>query len=73
MLFPSAPLRYIVTSRLEKYRTHTESWLKYHHISYGRLYMLDLPDKQTASKKTLIRFQSESLTHTMHIFSLKAR
>jgi uncharacterized HAD superfamily protein len=37
----------LVTSRLEKYRSHTEAWLKKHGVQYQHLEMLDLPDKET--------------------------
>nr|WP_111300731.1 phosphoribosyltransferase family protein [Paracoccus saliphilus] len=36
---------WLVTSRLEKYRAQTESWLKRQGIEYGELVMLDLPSK----------------------------
>lgn len=34
-LKPQRPVGYIVTSRLEKYRTETENWLKNNNIEYG--------------------------------------
>jgi uncharacterized HAD superfamily protein/hypoxanthine phosphoribosyltransferase len=34
---------YLVTSRLEKYRRHTEDWLSANRVEYGELIMLDLP------------------------------
>nr|WP_249788182.1 phosphoribosyltransferase [Bradyrhizobium sp. NBAIM01] len=37
----------LVTSRLEKYRSQTETWLARHGIQYDRLIMLDLPDMKT--------------------------
>jgi len=44
---PLAPCSYrighLVTSRLEKYRSLTERWLKSRGIEYGVLHMLDLP------------------------------
>ncbi|WP_229666039.1 phosphoribosyltransferase [Wenxinia marina] len=42
---PTKRLGTLVTSRLEKYRTSTEAWLKKHRIEYGELVMLDLPSK----------------------------
>jgi uncharacterized HAD superfamily protein/hypoxanthine phosphoribosyltransferase len=42
----SYKLGMIVTSRLEKYRSDTEEWLKRHGVSYGELRMLDLPSKE---------------------------
>jgi GT2 family glycosyltransferase/tetratricopeptide (TPR) repeat protein/uncharacterized HAD superfamily protein/hypoxanthine phosphoribosyltransferase len=35
-----------VTSRLEKYRSLTEEWLRKHNLNYGELVMLDLPSKE---------------------------
>ncbi|WP_417809339.1 phosphoribosyltransferase [Thioclava sp.] len=41
----SRPLGTLVTSRLEKYRPQTESWLAAQGLRYDRLVMLDLPSK----------------------------
>lgn len=41
----SRRIGYLVTSRLEKYRSLTEGWLKAQGIEYGQLVMLDLPTK----------------------------
>lgn len=40
-ILPSCELGYIVTSRLEKYREQTETWLKSNNIKYKQLIMLD--------------------------------
>lgn len=40
---PTARIKELVTSRLEKYRAETEVWLKKHNIEYDKLVMLDLP------------------------------
>lgn len=40
---PTRPIGCLVTSRLEKYRAHTEAWLAEHGIVYDRLVMLDVP------------------------------
>lgn len=37
---------WLVTSRLEKYRSQTEDWLASAGISYGNLIMLDVPSKE---------------------------
>jgi orotate phosphoribosyltransferase len=42
---PTLPLGWIVTSRLEKYRSRTEEWLARNGVTYEHLVMLDLPDK----------------------------
>ncbi|MGO6728298.1 hypothetical protein ELI54_29060 (plasmid) [Rhizobium ruizarguesonis] len=40
---PTRFIAYLVTSRLEKYRSLTETWLRTNAIDYGKLVMLDLP------------------------------
>ena len=50
-LLPTKAIGTLVTSRLEKYRPQTETWLKKHGISYGSLIMLDLPDAATRRKQ----------------------
>ena len=40
-LTPTRKIGYLVTSRLEKYRKETETWLANHNIEYGKLIMLD--------------------------------
>ncbi len=44
LFIPGSKIGTIVTSRLEKYRKETESWLKANHVKYNDLVMLDLPD-----------------------------
>jgi orotate phosphoribosyltransferase len=41
---PSAPVRWLVTSRLEKYRAATEAWLTANGVEYGELLMMDYAD-----------------------------
>jgi orotate phosphoribosyltransferase len=41
---PTAPVRWLVTARLEKYRTATEEWLTANGVEYGELLMMDYPD-----------------------------
>ncbi len=43
LYIPSYKIRAIVTSRLEKYRSATEAWLREHGVQYDELVMLDLP------------------------------
>jgi uncharacterized HAD superfamily protein/hypoxanthine phosphoribosyltransferase len=43
---PSYEVGWLVTSRLEKYRTLTEAWLATHAIPYRHLVMLDMPSKE---------------------------
>lgn len=44
---PTVKLGYLVTCRLEKYRSLTEQWLQNHGIQYGQLIMMNLPDKES--------------------------
>ncbi len=44
-LLPRYEIDYIVTNRLERYRTVTEEWLARHGVRYRHLLMWDLPDK----------------------------
>lgn len=50
LFLPTYVVGSLVTSRLEKYRSETEEWLKEHGVEYKRLYMLDLPDAETRRK-----------------------
>lgn len=50
-ILPTMKINSLVTSRLEKYRTHTETWLKKHNIEYDNLIMLDLPSKEERIKQ----------------------
>lgn len=47
---PKKKIGWLVTSRLEKYRTQTETWLRGHGVEYDELRMLDLPDKETRQR-----------------------
>lgn len=40
---PTCRVHTLVTSRLEKYREETETWLRANQVEYGELIMLDLP------------------------------
>ena len=42
---PTRKIKYLVTTRLEKYRKYTEKWLKKNNIQYEQLIMMDLPSK----------------------------
>ena len=50
LFIPGSKIGTIVTSRLEKYRPETETWLKAHNIKYNELVMLDLPDMAARQK-----------------------
>lgn len=47
LYLPSCPVRFVVTSRLERYRPDTEAWLAANGVEYDQLVMLDLPDAVT--------------------------
>lgn len=50
LYIPGSSIGTLVTSRLEKYRVETESWLKSHNIRYKKLIMTDLPDMHTRQR-----------------------
>lgn len=50
LIRPQCTIGAFVTSRLEKYRSITEKWLKENNISYKYLKMLDLPNNEERSK-----------------------
>lgn len=43
---PQAPIGWLVTSRLEKYRELTEQWMAEHGIRFSELHMINLPNKE---------------------------
>ncbi|MBA3283837.1 MAG: phosphoribosyl transferase [Nitrosopumilus sp.] len=49
-ILPKVKIGTLVTSRLEKYRSHTEDWLRKNNIKYDELIMMDVPDKATRLK-----------------------
>ena len=50
LFIPGSKIGTLVTSRLEKYRKETETWLKNNNIKYNQLVMLDLPNKEARQK-----------------------
>jgi uncharacterized HAD superfamily protein/hypoxanthine phosphoribosyltransferase len=50
LFIPGSKIGTIVTSRLEKYRNETETWLAKNNIKYNKLVMLDLPDMKARQK-----------------------
>jgi uncharacterized HAD superfamily protein len=50
LYIPGTKLGTLVTSRLEKYRKETETWLRKHQIQYQELVMLDLPSAEARQK-----------------------
>ena len=47
---PTKKIKYLVTTRLEKYRKYTEAWLKKNHIEYEQLIMMDVASKEERVK-----------------------
>lgn len=50
LFIPGSKIGTIVTSRLEKYRKDTETWLKTNNVKYDKLVMLNLPNKEARMK-----------------------
>jgi len=50
LFIPGSPIGTVVTSRLEKYRKETETWLKNNHVRYNELVMMDLPDMEARQR-----------------------
>ncbi len=50
LFIPGSKIGTLVTSRLEKYRKETETWLENNHIRYNQLVMLNLPNKEARQK-----------------------
>jgi uncharacterized HAD superfamily protein len=50
LYIPKAKIGSLVTSRLEKYRSETETWLKNNGVKYEKLVMLDLPNAKARQK-----------------------
>jgi uncharacterized HAD superfamily protein/hypoxanthine phosphoribosyltransferase len=50
LFIPGVTIGTLVTSRLEKYRKETETWLKANNVKYNNLVMLDLPDMEARQR-----------------------
>jgi uncharacterized HAD superfamily protein/hypoxanthine phosphoribosyltransferase len=50
LFIPGSKIGTVVTSRLEKYRKETETWLKANNIRYNDLVMLDLPNMEARQR-----------------------
>ncbi len=51
LYLPTKPIRMLVSSRLEKYRSQTKEWLARHEIVYDELVLLDLPSAKERREK----------------------
>lgn len=50
LFIPGSKVGTLVTSRLEKYRVETETWLKNNNVRYNQLIMLDMPDMKARQR-----------------------
>jgi len=50
LYIPGSKIGTLATSRLEKYRKPTETWLNANHVKYDKLVMLDLPDMEARQR-----------------------
>lgn len=50
LFIPRVEIGTLVTSRLEKYRSETETWLARHGVKYNKLVMLNLPNKEARQR-----------------------
>lgn len=65
LLLPTAPVGWLVTSRLEKYRAQTVEWLARHRVQYGELRMMQYPDMAARrAARAYARFKSEIYLET---------
>lgn len=58
-IIPTHRIKYLVSSRLEKYRPETEKWLALHNISYEKLFLLDSTAKERREKGLHAVFKSK--------------
>ncbi len=60
LYIPKYEIGWLVTSRLEKYRTDTEAWLAKHGVRYRNLIMMDYPDMASRrAAKTYASFKAD--------------
>lgn len=72
-IIPTKKIGWLVTCRLEKYREHTEMWLRKNNVIYNNLVMMDLPDmkaRQRASNHA--KFKSKIYNQTKAKFFLES-
>jgi uncharacterized HAD superfamily protein/hypoxanthine phosphoribosyltransferase len=58
-MLPTVKIDKIVTSRLEKYRSYTEEWLKKNNIEYNELVMLNATAEERREKNLHASFKAE--------------
>lgn len=60
---PTVKVGHLVTSRLEKYRSLTETWLAAHNVNYENLYMLDCKDARERRRQNLHARHKATIAH----------
>lgn len=60
---PTVKIAHLVTSRLEKYRKETETWLAAHGVQYGELHMLDCKDARERRRLNLHARHKSRIAH----------
>lgn len=71
--YPSYEIGWIVSSRLEKYRTITEQWLKNNNIKYKNLILLDLPSaKERRRLKIHASFKANVYKNNLSILFIES-
>ena len=58
-VIPTKPIGYLVTGRLEKYRSETEQWLEKNGVQYDHLIMLDCENAKLRAKVSQGAFKAE--------------
>ena len=65
LLLPTSAVGWLVTSRLEKYRTQTEEWLARHKVQFGELRMMQYPDMAARrAARAYARFKADIYVET---------
>ena len=65
LLLPTAPVGWLVTSRLEKYRAQTLEWLARHKVQFGELRMMQYPDMAARrAAKAYAQFKADIYVET---------
>lgn len=58
-LIPTREVKYLVSSRLEKYRKETEDWLKSNNITYEKLFLLDATAQERRTQNLHAKFKAK--------------
>lgn len=69
---PTAKIDKIVTSRLEKYRSYTEEWLKKNNIEYNELIMLNATAEERREKNLHASFKAEVYKNSKDVLFIES-